>query len=445
MTLKMSIAPMKFSHPDLDPEEEATLGLLKILVWDNILTAGTDNGSSHETVYREGPYVSGYHLAEWLAWNWWRLRWEPTPPVQNPANHEWGMSHRMGAAGHGYVWPGITIFTDGFRTTLVSERSSVYDASNFRYTGARPVTVPAEELESAIDDFVSFIVKLTDDAGLVDTNLHLLWQDLKFEREDPEMSRFRKFEALLGCDPGELDDDDLEKRLADIGLLGERALEEIAIGGGADLSRMPSARHIADVTKRAGFDINPADGASIDLPELRQWGDQAAWRIGVSAANALRSQERLGDGPISNDALADLAGTTTTAVSENRPGGEFAWIFRQDDKSAQVALRSKWETGRRFELARLLGDNIFSAGMPGDAEPLSPATRSYSYRQKAQRAFAAELLSPWTAVKEMLESDYSEENQEQVAEYFSVSQRTVETLIMNNTDFGYDDRLLLRY
>ena len=31
MTLILSIAPMKFSHPDLDPEEEATLGLLKIL------------------------------------------------------------------------------------------------------------------------------------------------------------------------------------------------------------------------------------------------------------------------------------------------------------------------------------------------------------------------------------------------------------------------------
>ena len=443
MTLILSIAPMKFSHPDLDPEEEATLGLLKILAGDDVLTAGTDS-SGHETVYREGPYVPGYHLAEWLAWNWWRLRWEPIPSMQNPENHDWGMSHRMGSTGHGYVWPNITISTDGFRTRLVSERSSVYDASNFRYTGARPVTVPATELESAIDDFVSFVVKLTDDAGLVDTNLHLLWQDLKFEREDPEMSRFRKFEALLGCDPGELDED-LEKRLADVGLLGERALEEIAIGGGADLSGMPSACEIAEITKQAGFDINPADGVSIDLPELRQWGDQPAWRIGVSAAAALRRQERLGDGPINNDVLAGLAGTSTAAISNIRPGGEFAWIFRQDDQPAQVALRSKWETGRRFELARLLGDNIFSAGMPDGMEPLSPATRSYSYRQKAQRAFAAELISPWPSVKEMLGNDYSEENQEQVADHFSVSQRTVETLIMNNTDFGYDDRLLLRY
>lgn len=444
MTLKMSMVPMKFSHPDLDPEEEATLGLLKIRAGDDLLTAGTDN-SGDETSYREGPYVSGYHLAEWLAWNWWRLRWEPSPPVRNPEAWAWGFAHRMASAGHGYVWPGITIFTDGFHTRLVSERSSVSDASNFRYTGARPVSVPSAEMEAAIDDFVPFVVKLTSDAGLVETNLHVLWQELQSERKDPEMARFRKFEALLGCDPGELDDEVWEKRLADAGVLGERALEEIAIGGGADLSGMPSARRIAEITKRAGFGINPADAASVDAPELRQWGDATAWRIGVSSATALRNQERLGDGPIANDVLAGLAGTTVGAISASKPGGEFSWVFRRDGEPAHVALRSKRETGRRFELARLLGDNTLSASMPNGPEPLSPATRSYSYRQKAQRAFAAELLSPWPAVKEMLGNDYSEENQEQVAEHFSVSQWTINTVVMNNTDVSYEDRMLSRY
>ena len=444
MTLKMSIVPMNFSHPDLDPEEEATLGLLKILAGDDLLTAGTDN-SGNETSYREGPYVSGYHLAEWLAWNWWRLRWESSLPAQNPEGWDGGFAHRMASAGHGYVWPNITISTDGFRTRLVSERSSRSDASNFHYAGARPVNVPAAELEAAIDDFVPVVVKLTSDAGLVDTNLHVLWQELQSEREDPEMARFRKFEALLGCDPGELDDEVWEKRLADAGVLGERALEEIAIGGNADLSGMPSARQIAEITNRAGFDINPADGASVDVPELWQWGDIAAWRIGVSAAIALRSQERLGDSPIANDVLASLAGTSADVIGKNEPGDKFAWVFRQCNEPAQVALRSKWETGRRFELARLLGDNIFSAGMPGGPEPLSPATQSYSYRQKVQRAFAAELLSPWPAVKEMLGNDYSEENREQVADHFSVSQMTIRTLLMNNADIQDEDGVLLRY
>jgi hypothetical protein len=308
--------------------------------------------------------------------------------------------------------------------------------------------VPAAELESAIDEFVPQIIYLMDKAGFSDTNLRHLWQDLQTERGNPEIARFRRFEALLGSDPDELDAEEIESRLDDSGVLGEKALDEIAIGsvsGAANLSGMLSAQQIAEITERAGFDIRPEDGVKADAPVLRQWGNQAAWRIGVSVANAIRCQERLGDGVLTDRILADLAGTTADVVNAGRPGEEFSWVFRREGEHARVALRSKWDTGRRFELARLLGDNMFASGMTGYQEPLSPATRSHSYRQKAQRAFAAELLSPWPAVKEMLGNDYSEENQEQVADHFSVSQMTISTLLMNNADISYEDRMMLRY
>ena len=112
--------------------------------------------------------------------------------------------------------------------------------------------------------------------------------------------------------------------------------------------------------------------------------------------------------------------------------------------SPHIALRSKWETSRRFEFARLLGDRLFNENTYNDQEPLSPATRSYSYRQKAQRAFSAELLSPWPVVKEMLGSDYSDENQEHIADHFQVSYRTINTLLRNNVDIRDEDRALLQ-
>ena len=87
-------------------------------------------------------------------------------------------------------------------------------------------------------------------------------------------------------------------------------------------------------------------------------------------------------------------------------------------------------------MARLIGDQLFAGSMPTPTEPLSPATRSHSYRQKAQRAFAAELLSPWQTVKDILGDDFSQENQEQVAEYFGVSPMTIETLLINNERTG---------
>ena len=447
MTLKLHLSPLEYLCAGLEPEEKAALGLLEIRAGDRLLTAGTEV-SGDTPVYRPGPYVSGYHLAEWLVWNWWRLRWEPRPAGQHYVNHAWNFAHGMATAGHGYVWPNITISTDGFLGASECERSRKSDPTLFRYWESGTVPVSAINLESAIDEFVSFAVNRTDVAGLADTNLHLLWQDLQFERKDAEMARFRRFEALLGYDPDVLDAEAVESRLADANALGANALDEIATGaasGGAGLGGMPSAQQIAAITERAGFDINPDDGVRVDFPELRQWGGRAAWRVGVNAANTIREQENLGDAPLADDVLAGLAGTTEGVITGDKRSDGFSWVFRPDGKLAQVALRSKWHTGRRFELARLLGDRVFADRLPGNPEPLSPATRSYSYRQKAQRAFAAELLSPWSAVKEMLGNDYSEENREQVAEYYSVSPIAISSLVWSNADFGAEDRMLLRH
>ncbi len=430
--LNISISPIPLDMGS--DEEKAAFGLLNITALGHLLTEGTDT-SGNDVAYRRGPYVSGYHLAEWLVWNWWRLRWEARAAGQGPGRRDWDFSHSMATIGEGYVWPNITVFTDGFRTELVSERSSESDAALFRYSGASPVNILASELESAIDGFVSFVIELTDGAGLADTNLHSLWQDLRIERETPEIARFRRFEALFGCDPDELDAEEIESRLEDAEVLGEKALEEIAVGlaySAAGLNGMLSARQIVEITKMTGFDINPSDGASVNVPELGQWGNLEAWHVGVSVAAAIRSQGSLGDGPVADDILAGLAGTTAKVISSDEQGGGFSWVFRYNDRLPQVALRPRWRTGRRFELARLMGDHLFADSLIGGPEPLSLATRSYSYRQKAQRAFAAELLSPWTTVKEMLKNDYSVENQEQVADYFSVSPMVISTALMNN-------------
>ena len=49
-----------------------------------------------------------------------------------------------------------------------------------------------------------------------------------------------------------------------------------------------------------------------------------------------------------------------------------------------------------------------------------------------QRSFAAELLSPFEAVEEFLGGDYSEENRQDAAEQFNVSEFTIRTLLVNH-------------
>ena len=206
--LKITLEPMTLDAGS--EEEKAAFGQLQIEAGGRILTAGADF-SGNEPRYRPGPYVSGYHLAEWLIWNWWRLRWEPEPDGLGRADHEWQLAHCLASAGEGYAWPNITIWTRGRWTTLVSRPSPEKASSLFRYSAAGAALVPAADLESAIDEFAAFIADRMDAAGLPETNLHLLRQDLRSERSDPEMTRFRRLEARLGYDPDELETEEAEK------------------------------------------------------------------------------------------------------------------------------------------------------------------------------------------------------------------------------------------
>jgi hypothetical protein len=412
--------------------EKAAFGLLEIKVGDQPLTACVSNDSdgSH---YRNGSYLSGYHMAEWLAWNWWRLRWEPGSPVMSNSPLDWHMAHCIAAIGEGYLWPNITFSSDGFQCNITSERSDENDSPRLQYMGARPVTILAADFESAVDQFANLILQLVSDAGLANTNLQTLWDDLSTERNDPVLARFRRFEALLGLDPDQMDGERIENWLNDAALLGENALAELATGA---TGNMISAKQIADETKSLAFDMSTNDAFRSTYTMPMQWGGPVAWRFGVDAANMVRQQAGLSDQPINNSRLADLAGISAQVLESDRCTNSLSWVLHDPYDVAQVVLRPRWTNGRRFDVARLIGDQLFAGSMPTPTEPLSPATRSHSYRQKAQRAFAAELLSPWQTVKDILGDDFSQENQEQVAEYFGVSPMTIETLLINNERTG---------
>jgi hypothetical protein len=115
-------------------------------------------------------------------------------------------------------------------------------------------------------------------------------------------------------------------------------------------------------------------------------------------------------------------------IQSRTVGSNISFVLDEKIASSKTVLRSKWRTGRRFEFARLVGDRLTNQG----GGKLLPATRAYTYRQKAQRSFAAEFLSPFAAVHAMLDGDYSMESQLDVAEHYDVSPLTIRTLLVNN-------------
>jgi hypothetical protein len=309
---------------------------------------------------------------------------------------------------------------------LHAQPSVRQDAKPFRYLGAHACIVPSEQFEQALDSFVPQILGRLRDQSVQDTNLDRLWSELTGERGDPDQARRRRLEALMGLEPDDASETTMDRLLEDANVLGEQAIEELAAdvpqGGG-----LPSAAELQERADTHGYPSNPQDSVRLAPGLLPSLKDVPAWRLGTQAAQALREQQGLTDDVMSGDRLAALAGVAASVLDDRNVGSKVSFALDRNATNGRLVLRSRWKTGRRFELARLLADRLVAS----PAGCLHVATRAYTYRQKMQRAFAAEFLSPFHAVDAMLDGDYSPEAQADVAEHFQVSDLTIRTLLVN--------------
>lgn len=411
-----------------EPEERATFGCFTLTAGTMPLTEGLDH---YTQGHRDGPMVAGYYIAQWLAWNWWRLRWEPPTRASG-----WASAHAMAAIGDGYCWPNVTIRSDGAQTTLVARPSS-HDAKPFRYLANQAVVVPATAFEDAVDHFVRTILDRLRSAAVHDTNLHQLWDELLDERENPESSRYRQLEAMLGFDPDDAEGQRIRTLRSEEAWLGTKAVDEIAAEYGArhgqTITDLPGAAVLGQIAASYGAELRESDG--IKLPPGRRIEPsetELPYLVGRKVAKNVRDEAGLRADCVRNKQLAELAGTVSGTLDRDETGRSFPFILRQGRGSQaamdRVVMRSKWESGRRFDMARLICDRLVF----GDAEALAPATTTGTYRQKVQRAFAAEFLVPIEALKAYHAGDYSEDKQIEAAEHFIVSQRLIESHLRNH-------------
>lgn len=415
--LEFSLAPERLDEGS--SEEQAAFGMFTIRANGLPLTEGLDHFIQ---ALRPGPLVSGYHAAEWFAWNWWRLLHEP----YRQGSPAWGTAHRLPAIGAGYVWPNVEIRSDGRRAVIIARPSSRPDAKPFRFMGSSvPWLGPCSVLETALDAFVTSIVARLRERKVTGTNLDRLWSELGAERRNPETARRRRLEALMGLDPDDATDPLLASLLADTTTLGVEGVEEVAAD--ATNGKPMRAADFRQMAQNASLRAHRPDAVRLSAAALTAARrEELAWKQGKQAAVRLRRQERFGDAPIQTQRLLEMLGAT--GEPEAAAPTSLSFLLDRGKQDAAIILRSPHATGQRFDLGRLLGDQLLF----GRDAPLLPATRAYTFRQKAQRSFAAELLSPFETVELMLAGDFSDEAIERVADHFEVSTRTVSTLLVNH-------------
>ncbi len=411
-----------------EPEVAATAALVDMYV-DNIsLTRNQDIWA--ETV-RDNVFVSAYPLAMWFASSWWRLNHEPLP-TQQPG-HDWCMAHELGAANHGFVWPRIIFIPDGEAIYVWAGTSMTPDQSVQYLQGLEvPRMIALTDFQQGVGDFIRSVLARLDAKELAGSDLSNLWALVQEDLADSDTVRRRKLEAELGFDPEECPEQALDAALQWESQVGDAALSELAPAITAS-GASPDLALIGQLASAGGI-----VGAPEISPDSIDHLDRGApWERAVHDARALRRKIGNVSAPVPNSSLYELLGMSSEAVANwSVPVGRspVAVAIPKNDRQLQFVPRRRNPAGRRFELARFLGEYLRPSTY--EARWLASTDLSTS-RQKYQRAFAAELLCPIDSLTSFLAGDFSSYAIEEAASEFDVSEQTITSLLLNNGYIHY--------
>lgn len=426
----IQFAPRESAAPDsVDRDAEADIGI----VVDGICLTELEDRIARTV--RPTLRASSYRLALWLAENWWRLRWEP-----ESTQLDWQLSHNLAAAGAGYLWPAITFTSDGERMTLRMRPSALTPTEDIRYLRSHDLQIPVESFVAGTDGFIDGVIDRMRSTGHGQTALESLWGEIQAERHDPDTAQWRKLEALAGLDAGAEEGRFLDALLAQQASLGRSALEELIAASKVateDTLTSLAAMRQQGASRLAMPDIEPLRQQLQGQQDGKGAGNAAAghqappWRRAYQAADAARHYWGLESGAITSKRLAEILGTAekTLLDASGATHSPISAGFRENGPNGfSVALSAPAPAGRRFALARLLGDYLTTT----DAERLLPATAAKTARQKFQRAFAQQLLCPVEDLKTFLDSEHPSDDQiEEAATEFDVSPLLIKTTLVN--------------
>ncbi len=425
---------MESDHPD--PIERLCAAELSIHAGTICLTELEDLRA--QTV-RSALRASAYQLAIWFAHNWWRLRWEPEQETL-----DWRMAHVMAAAGGGYVWPGLSFIGDGESVLLRMRPGTPTLCEGVRYLVYADSSVWIDPFMEAIDGFVEAVIARLRAVGYPDTELEQVWNEVRTERCGVA-AQWRKLEALASLDADASEGRYLETLYAQQEEIGPRAIEELvaahkrhalaALATLLDGCRSAATRLQPDTIEalRATTTTYVEKMRAYQKPDSVQ---PLPWQLGYEVAALARQHWNLQPGKISNTTIGQLFGIPEKFLDQATETISFPLSagYREDTHAGlAVWLGRRPRSGRRFALARLLGDHLCSV----EQERLLPATQSKTAQQKFQRAFAQQFLCPINDLIEFLDTEKPDDEQiEEAASEFDVSPLLVRSTLVNHGLIG---------
>lgn len=402
--------------------DKTTLAEIAISTDDHVATELEDFKAK---TIRLTARLSAYEMAEWFAANWWRLLWEPEKDSTS-----WKMSHKLGAVGGGYLWPDLSFRSDGVFVEILSRATSQEDIKHgVRYLNSFKTEISVASFEKSIASFIDDVIARLTASQIKESELYSLWKEVQDERKSPEVSNWRKLEAILGFDPGEADEALIEKLKKAELKYGPRAVEEMAAY--SEVKAHEVMTMLWD-EKRVSSTLLKISHTEALRDQIQKAINTAGipWKQAEKAAKIVRKNWDINNGPITTKDLCNALSVSEDVILKIvNTDAPISVGFRDSDSDRlNIFLNRRGHTSRRFALARLVGDHIITA----KGEKLLPATSVETWRQKYQRAFAQELLCPYDELESYLGSAPLDEDLiEETAVHFDVSPLLVRTTLVN--------------
>ena len=410
-----------------EPEISATFGRL-YFAHGNIEFTSHRNGAS----YCSAACLPAYPLALWIAQSWWRLFYELRP---NSDTYEWSAAHCMRFAGDGFLWPDVWLQTDGVCMDILARPYVADEKEAIEYFPRESRGIPLDQMETCFSRFVDKVLERLD---RTEQNLEKLWREVLRERCDGALSFQRKIEATLGYDPDELPEQELQDLMKNGQALGKAHLLEVLAAFRQcgethhnelkeNLSYLSSARGV-----QGGFNLPVLSCDTGHLNTLQPW------ELGRHLAYQLRRQAGI-TGKIDNKMLRDMLGLSEKNFNSIQAGTEAPFSFGTKNAGSYTFnfLKERIES-RRFQAARFIGDYCTSQFRQQDDKWLILSDSS-TFRQKAQRAFGAELLMPVDLITEYTGGNYTQANVRKVAAEFEVSPVLAATQLASHKLISHDE------
>ena len=373
------------------PELAATYARFQIRIGDEVLTRVFDRGTN---AVRDYLLVPLYPLAEWLASNWWCLRYESENPASR-GRQPFRERHSLRMGREGYTLPDLEVVSWGACTRIVSTTDPM-PRPNGELVHLRQTImwVSTCELFETIADLIDQVLRRLASLGVTGTALEEDWAAVR--SADDNDTRFCRAAARLGWVPYAIDDRQRDQVLVLAERLGAVFDDAAPVLDPSD-TRGGLARERGHARKGQGQRPSPSmprDGAegtrprAARQPRTRAGGERAC---GTAPPGARRSPE-----PVRTweDLACMLDEDPKVLEAVLRPAGQLATLPFVDavvtatgDGLPGLAFRESSARALRPSFCRALAELVAAPGTN------ALVTKAMTDRQERSHAFAGELLA----------------------------------------------------